>query len=124
MGKESTAEQVKQDQQQGRDDATARMASDGKFGQGKRRVGLARMMAKLALTSAAMIQIAFLVMNVEHLLVRVGSCVCVAWWPSWKSPEKGLLGGSWLKLQLDCRARRGSRVETRWGWSPQLIAAW
>ena len=121
---ESTAEQVKQDQQQGRDDATARMAIEGKFGQGKRRFGLARMMAKLALTAEAMIQISFLVMNLEHLLVRVGSFLCVAWWPSWKSTEKGLLGVRWLKLKLDCRARRGSRVETRWGWSPQLIAAW
>ena len=121
---ESTAEQVKQDQQQGRDDATARMAIEGKFGQGKRRFGLGRMMAKLAITSEAMIQISFLVMNLEHLLVRVGSCVCWAWWPSWKSTEKDLLEANWLKLKPDCRARSGSRVEARWVWSPQLIAAW
>ncbi len=121
---EATAEQVKQDQQQGRDDATARMAIAGKFGQGKRRFGLGRMMAKLASTSEAMIQISFLVMNLEHLLVRVGSLLCWAWWPSWKSTEKDLLGASWLKLKPYCRARSGSRVEARWVWSPQLIAAW
>jgi len=33
------AEQVKHDQQQGCDDATVRMAIEGKFGQGKRRLG-------------------------------------------------------------------------------------
>jgi transposase, IS5 family len=36
---EATADQVKHDQQQGHDDATARMAVEGKFGQGKRRFG-------------------------------------------------------------------------------------
>jgi len=36
---EATAEQVKHAQQQGCDDATARMAIEGKFGQGKRRLG-------------------------------------------------------------------------------------
>ena len=36
---EATAEQMKHDQQQGCDDATARMAIEGKFGQGKRRLG-------------------------------------------------------------------------------------
>jgi transposase, IS5 family len=68
---ETNAEQVKHDQQQGRDDATARMAIEGKFGQGKRRVGLGRLMVKLAVTSEVMIQISFLVINLEHLLARV-----------------------------------------------------
>ncbi len=67
---EVTAEQVKQHKQKGRDDATAKMAVEGKFGQGKRRFGLGRLMAKLAVTSEVMILVSFLVMNSEHLLAR------------------------------------------------------
>ena len=65
---EATAEQVQHDKHQAYDDAIARIAIEGKFGQGKRRFGLGRLMAKLALTSETMIQISFLVMNLEHLL--------------------------------------------------------
>lgn len=121
---EATAEQVKQEKQQSREDATARMAIEGKFGQGKRRFGLGRLMAKLAITSEAMIQISFLVMNLEHLLIRVGSFWYLAWCPSGRSTGKGLRGASWLKLKTDCPAHRGGRVEDRWAWSPQFIAGW
>lgn len=121
---EATAEQVKQEKQQNREDATARMAIEGKFGQGKRRFGLGRLMAKLAITSEAMIQISFLVMNLEHLLIRMGSFWYLAWCPSGRSTGKGLRGASWLKLKTDCPAHRGGRVEDRWAWSPQFIAGW
>lgn len=50
----------------GQDDATTRVAVEGKLGQGKRRFGLGRLMAKRAFTSAAMLQVSFLVMNLEH----------------------------------------------------------
>lgn len=60
---EAAAEQVKHDHQQAQDDTTARMAIEGKFGQGKRRFGLGRLMAKLARTSETMIHMSFLVMN-------------------------------------------------------------
>ena len=106
---EATVNPVKQDQQ-GREDATVWMAIEGKFGLGKRRFGLGRMMAKLAITSEAMIQISFLVMNLEHLFVRVGSFVCLAWCPSWRSTGKGLRGASWLKLKTDCPAHSRGRV--------------
>ena len=43
---------------------------EGKFGQGKRCFGLARIMAKLASTSAARISLTFLVMNLELALRR------------------------------------------------------
>src|SRR5690606_26040059 len=62
-GGEATAEQVKNDRQQAQDDTTARLAVEGKFGQGKRRFGLDRLMAKLARTSETMIHVSFLVMN-------------------------------------------------------------
>jgi hypothetical protein len=119
---EANTEQVKYDQQQGRDDATARMAIEGKFGQGKRRFGLGRLMAKLAVTSEVMIQVSFLVMNLEHLLVRVGSFLFVAWWPSWRSTGKGFLGGRWFNIHTDGRDRRGGGVEARGVGSPQFIA--
>jgi len=100
---EATAEQVKHDQQQAHDDATARMAIEGKFGQGKRRFGLGRMMAKLARTSETMIQIAFLVMNLEHLLTRAGSFVLCGWWQTWKSRWNGLLSAWWLQMPTNIR---------------------
>ncbi len=120
---EATAEQIKQDQHQGREDATARMAIEGKLGQGKRRLGLGRMMAKLAITSETMIQISFLVMNLEHLLLRVSLLLC-AWCLNWRRTGTRLLRASWLKKQTNCPASRAGRVEAQWGWSPKWIAGW
>ncbi len=50
-------------------DEAIRNRVEGKFGQGKRRFGLGRVMAKLADTSAAQIVLTFLVMNLERALV-------------------------------------------------------
>ena len=121
---EATAEQVKQAHHQCHEDATARMAIEGKFGQGKRRFGLGRLMAKLAITSETMIQVSFLVMNLEHLLVRVGSFLFAAWWPSWRNTGKGLLLARWLKRKADYRDRSNCGVEARGVWSPQFLPAW
>ncbi len=52
------------------DDEAIRNTVEGKFGQGKRRFGLGRVMAKLAGTSAAQISLSFLVMNLELALRR------------------------------------------------------
>jgi len=120
---EVTVEQVKQEKQQSREDATARMAIEGKFGQGKRRFGLGRMMAKLASTSETMIQISFLVMNLEHLLLRVSLLLC-AWCLNWRSTGNRLLRARWLKNKTKCPAYRAGRVEAQWGWNPQFIADW
>ena len=57
-----TSEQVQDDKHQAYDDAIARIDIEGKFGQGKRRFGLGRLMAKLALTSETMTHVSFLVM--------------------------------------------------------------
>jgi IS5 family transposase len=51
-------------------DEAIRNTVEGKFGQGKRRFGLGRIMAKLASTSAAQISLSFLVMNLELALRR------------------------------------------------------
>lgn len=119
---ETNAEQVKRDQHQGRADATARMAIEGKFGQGKRRFGLGRLMAKLAGTSEVMIQVSFLVMNLEHLLCRIGSFGVFSWWPSWRSAWKGLLVARWLKMKTDFSDRSGGGLEARGARIPQLAA--
>ena len=54
-----------------RTDNAIRNTVEGKFGQAKRRFGLARVMAKLATTSAAQISLSFLVMNLEVALRRL-----------------------------------------------------
>jgi len=53
-----------------RSDELDRIAVEGKFGQGKRRFGLSRIMAKLAQTSECMIMISFMVMNLEKMLTK------------------------------------------------------
>jgi len=53
-----------------RQDEIDRIAIEGKFGQGKRRFGLSRIMAKLAGTSETMIMLTFMVMNLEKMLTR------------------------------------------------------
>ena len=52
-------------------DERIRQAIEGKFGQGKRRSGLNRVMAKLDNTSQTAIAITFLVMNLSTWLLRV-----------------------------------------------------
>lgn len=65
---EANAEQLKRAKQQHRRDELDRIAIEGKFGQGKRRFSLARVMAKLALTSEVVIMVSFMVMNLEKIL--------------------------------------------------------
>ena len=65
---EANAAQLKQQRQTHRQDELDRNAIEGKFGQGKRRFTLDRIMAKLARTSEAAITMAFIVMNLEKIL--------------------------------------------------------
>lgn len=58
-----------------RQDEIDRIAIEGKFGQGKRRFGLGRVMAKLATTSECAIAMTFLVMNLEKWLRSLFSCI-------------------------------------------------
>ena len=73
------AEQLKQEKQLHRQDEIDRIAVEGKFGQGKRRFSLARIMAKLAGTSEVVIMISFMVMNLEKILSGLLIFLLYAW---------------------------------------------
>ncbi len=119
---EANAEQVQHDKQQAYDDAIARIAIEGKFGQGKRRFGLGRLMAKLALTSETMIEISFLVMNLEHLLSRGVFSWRSSWCWAWRSTWNGLLVAQRNTMHADFRDRSVCGVESR-GARMVLVAA-
>jgi hypothetical protein len=68
MMTESNASELKEQRRIHRQDELDRIAIEGKFGQGKRRFTLSRIMAKLAKTSEAVITMSFIVMNLERLL--------------------------------------------------------
>jgi len=65
---EANASELKHDRRIHRQDEIDRIAIEGKFGQGKRRFTLDRIMAELAKTSEATIAISFIVMNLEKIL--------------------------------------------------------
>ncbi len=67
LGRPKQSEQA-QLQKQAQADAAIRNQVEGKFGVGKRRFSLARVMAKLAPTAQTAIAMTFLVMNLEQLL--------------------------------------------------------
>ena len=67
--------ELAQARRQQRQDELDRNAIEGKFGQGKRRFTLNRIMAKLAATSEAIIMVSFIVMNLEKILTQVLSSV-------------------------------------------------
>lgn len=66
-----SAELLKQQKQIQRQDEIDRIPIEGKFGQGKRRFTLARIMAKLAITSETVIMVSFMVMNLEKILAGI-----------------------------------------------------
>lgn len=68
---ESNEAQLKETRRQQRQDELDRIPIEGKFGQGKRRFTLNRIMAKLAETSETVILVSFIVMNLEKLLAQI-----------------------------------------------------
>ncbi|MDB9388951.1 transposase, partial [Microcystis aeruginosa] len=65
---------------QAADDERIRNCIEGKFGQGKRRFSLGKVMAKLPHTSFSAIAITFLVMNLSNLLRQVfWAFLCLKW---------------------------------------------
>jgi len=64
-------ERLKTQQALCRQDEIDRIPIEGKFGQGKRRFTLARIMAKLAITSETVIMVSFMVMNLEKILAGI-----------------------------------------------------
>jgi len=71
-----------------RQDEIDRIPIEGKFGQGKRRFSLSRIMCKLSQTSETAIAVVFLVMNLEKVLrlgiVKFFVCVCRRFMPERK----------------------------------------
>ncbi len=67
----------KSKKKQALEDERIRNAIEGKFGQGKRRFGLNRVMAKLDNTSGTVIAISFLVMNLATWWRRFFFCFYV-----------------------------------------------
>jgi hypothetical protein len=83
LGRQSQAVSREAKRQAAADEAI-RNRVEGKFGQGKRRFGLGRVMAKLASTSAAQILLTFLMMNLERALQLLFFVLCwlAARWPT------------------------------------------
>ena len=73
-------EELKAAQRLTRQDELDRIPVEGKFGQGKRRFGLGRIMAKLADTGATVIALNILVMNLEKLLKAALSPLLFVLW--------------------------------------------
>ena len=65
------SEKQKEVKLQARQDELDRIPIEGKFGQGKRRFSLSKIMCKLAKTSETAIAVAFLVMNLEKWLSAI-----------------------------------------------------
>ncbi len=81
-----------------RDDESARQPIEGIFGRAKRRWSLQRIMAKLAGTSATVIALVFLVMNLEAILLPI--CILALVWclagMAWQSISRHFPGISAL----------------------------
>ena len=75
--------QLKQAKLRQRQDELDRIPIEGKFGQGKRRFSLDRIMAKLAETSEAVIMVSFIVMNLEKILSSILLFVLNVYWLVW-----------------------------------------
>ncbi len=73
------AELLKEQKKLQHRDEVDRIAVEGKFGQGKRRFSLARVMTKPAQTSEVSIVVAFIVMNLEKILSGVISFLLFVW---------------------------------------------
>jgi len=79
--------ELAQARRQQRQDELDRIAVEGKFGQGKRRFSLGRIMAKLSETSEAVIMVSFIVMNLEKILSSIIIFISgsAAWLRHWLS---------------------------------------
>jgi len=85
------AEQLKREKEQHRQDEIDRIAIEGKFGQGKRRFSLARIMAKLAGTSEVVIMVSFIVMNLEKILSGCLIFLLYIWQSLQVSPQEHVM---------------------------------
>jgi IS5 family transposase len=91
------AGQLKAQRKLQRQDELYRIAVEGKFGQGKRRFSLSRIMTKLTQTSEVSIMVSFIVMNLEKILTWIISFLLFIWW---------LLSARLQGADLNCRNHR------------------
>jgi hypothetical protein len=85
--------------QQRRQDEIDRIPIEGKFGQGKRRFSLDRIMAKLPETSETVMATIFIVMNLERWLKKLFFALILCRWPA----RKQLLTVPWGEIALRCQ---------------------
>jgi len=78
---EANSKELNERKRQQRQDELDRIPIEGKFGQGKRRFSLDRVMAKMARTSESAIAITFIAMNLEKWLQKLVLClfICFQW---------------------------------------------
>ncbi|MEO2032733.1 MAG: IS5 family transposase [Planctomycetaceae bacterium] len=87
------------DKKQAAADEAIRNHVEGKFGQGKRRFSLGRIMTKLASTSAAQISLSFLVMNLERALRQFFLSIFLLC-HAWARTVFGLSARNWRGFQV------------------------
>ncbi|MCP4747314.1 MAG: transposase, partial [Desulfobacteraceae bacterium] len=105
----SQIEKQKAAQKQVRQDELDRIPIEGRFGQGKRRFSLAKIMSKLDNTSETVIAVVFLVMNLEKWLKSLFFFICFYFFM-----------GPILGIQGVCRTVR-SQLERKFGYSRNQI---
>jgi len=90
------AQELRDRKRQRRQDEIDRIPIEGKFGQGKRRFGLDRIMAKLPETSETVMATIFIVMNLERWLKKLFFSLFFCWW----SARKQHLNLHWGEIAL------------------------
>jgi hypothetical protein len=93
------AQGLRDKKQQRRQDEIDRIPIEGKFGQGKRRFSLDRIMAKLPETSETVMATIFIVMNLERWLKKLFFALIFCRWPT----QKQHLNVLWGEIALRCQ---------------------
>lgn len=96
------AQELRDKKQQRRQDEIDRIPIEGKFGQGKRRFSLDRIMAKLPETSETVMATIFIVMNLERWLKKLFFALIFCRWPA----QKQLLTVPWGVIAFRCQNLR------------------
>ena len=95
------AELLKEQKKRQHQDEIDRIAVEGKFGQGKRRFSLGRVMTKLAETSEVSILVAFIVMNLEKILSGLVYFLLFVWnWLLERQRLEGIRGENQMPAVL------------------------
>lgn len=90
------AQELRDKKQQCRQDEIDRIPIEGKFGQGKRRFSLGRIMTKLPETSETVMATIFIVMNLERWLKKLFFALIFCVWPA----RNRLLNVPWGEITL------------------------